>query len=103
MKRKVIYARLHDIKVVMAPVGQLDVNLPPNGKTYPGLEMFYDGNILEVNIGGHACGIPTSNVQFMKFAAEDKALAATAKPDTSPKIDLVAAQNHGFKINPKAV
>lgn len=71
MKRKVIYARIHDIKVVIPGVGQLQTEFPAKNKVLPGLQMYYDGAILEIEIAGRPYGVPLPNVQFMEFAAKD--------------------------------
>ncbi len=79
MKRKVTYARLHDIKVVHPKVGQLDYNIPSNSKAYPGLEMWLEDGVLDITIAGITSGIPTSNVQYMQFAAADAPKPEAAK------------------------
>jgi hypothetical protein len=71
MKRKVLSARLHDMKFVIAGMGQLETVLPPQRKTYPGLEMWYDGSILCLMIAGKPYGIPLANVMLMEFGPEE--------------------------------
>jgi len=82
MKRKVLKARLHDMKFVVDGVGQLEAELPPMRKTYPGLKMTYDGYTLEVEIAGKPYGIPAANVIVMAFAPEEQATekASAEKP-----------------------
>lgn len=79
MKRTVTYARIHDIKVVIPGVGQLETEFPPQRKTLPGLKMSWDGAVLEIEISGKSYGIPAANIQFMTFAPEAPAAAVVAK------------------------
>lgn len=78
-KRKVKYARMHDVRVVIPGIGQMPNELPSQAKTIAGLEMYLCEGVLEVvtaAAGSH--GIPLANVQFMTFAPEDKAPAVAA-------------------------
>lgn len=78
MKRKVSYARMHEIKVVIEGIGQLPIELPSKLKTIAGLEMFYDGVTLYVNTRVGEFGIPCANVQFVRFAQEENVKSVPA-------------------------
>lgn len=69
--RKVKYARLHELNVVLPGVGILTKELPMQNKTLK-LEMWVgkESGILSVKVNNTECGIPLANVQFCIFDEE---------------------------------
>lgn len=78
--RKVKYARIHDLKVVLPSVGTLPTELPSKNKTLPNLSMTWDGDVLLISVGADQCGIPLANVQFMLFDNTTEVVANASKP-----------------------
>lgn len=72
MKRPVEYARVHEMKMVIPGIGQLECVFPPQSKALPGLSMTWDGTTLELCIKGKYYGIPAANVQILTFSPENK-------------------------------
>ena len=73
--RKIKYARLHDLNVVVEGIGGITKELPMQGKTLPDLEMYVGEELgfLTVRIAGNRnFGIPLANVQFVVFESDDK-------------------------------
>jgi hypothetical protein len=80
MKRKVLAARLHDMKFVIEGIGQIPVTLPPTAKALPGLKMWADGSELLLEIAGKEYGIPLANCMLISYApAEPVAVVAAPK------------------------
>lgn len=76
MRKKVAYARMHEIKVVIEGIGQLPIELPSKAKSIPGLELWYDGVTLEFTTKIGSFGIPAANVQFVRYAPEETKVSA---------------------------